>query len=44
MDPQPRDEVTGLPGLPTWRSVYIFVIVVFIVWVGLLLGLMGAFS
>lgn len=29
-------ENTGLPGLRTWRRVYLAVVAVFIVWVGLL--------
>jgi hypothetical protein len=37
---QPEDdEKTGLPGLRTWRQVYIAVIMVFVVWVGLLSAL-----
>ncbi len=43
-EPNPRDDETGLPGLPTWRAVYILVIAVSILWVALLLGLMRAFS
>ncbi len=38
------DEITGLPGLRTWRRVYLFVIVVFVVWVGLLTALTRMFS
>ena len=41
---QPGDDETGLPGLGTWRGVYIFVVGIFIVWVGLLLVLMRTFS
>jgi len=40
----PSDEITGLPGLRTWRSVYIFVICVFVLWVGLLTVLTRLYS
>jgi hypothetical protein len=36
MKSPPDDEMTGLPGLRTWRRVYALVLVVFVVWVGLL--------
>jgi hypothetical protein len=39
-----QDEVTGLPGLRTWRGVYIFVFGGFIVWVALLLVLTMIYS
>jgi hypothetical protein len=39
-----KDEVTGLPGLRTWRGVYIFVFGCFILWVALLLALTVSFS
>jgi len=35
--PDDRDELTGLPGLRTWRGVYLFVFGCFILWVLLLL-------
>lgn len=38
------DEKTELPGLPTWRSVYLLVVVVFIVYVVLLVALSKAFA
>ena len=38
-EPKPNDDETGLPGLRTWRAVYVFVLGVFIVWIGLLLAL-----
>ena len=38
------DKATGLPCFKTWRGVYIFVLVSFIVWVGLLLALTVTFS
>ncbi len=44
---QPEDtesETTGLPGLRSWRSVYLLVTAVFILWVGLLLALARIFS
>ncbi len=41
----PRDdEYTGLPGLRTWRRVYLFVVIVFVAWVGLLTLLTRMFS
>jgi hypothetical protein len=36
MKPPVDDEATGLPGLRSWRQVYLFVFVVFAAWVGLL--------
>jgi hypothetical protein len=38
------DETTGLPGLRTWRQVYLAVIVIFLLWVGLLAALSRVFS
>ena len=38
------DDVTGLPGLRTWRGVYLFVFGCFILWVLLLLALTMSFS
>jgi hypothetical protein len=38
------DEVTGLPGLASWASVYLFVLGSFVVWVVLLSLLSRAFS
>jgi hypothetical protein len=42
--PQLKDEGTGLPGLRSWRSVYVFVLVVFALWIGLLIVLSRMFS
>jgi hypothetical protein len=42
--PDGKDELTGLPGLRTWRGVYIFVFGCFILWVALLLALTVIFS
>jgi hypothetical protein len=39
MKPPVDDETTGLPGLRTWRQVYVAVTVVFVAWVGLLAAL-----
>jgi len=39
-----QDEVTGLPWLCTWRSIYLFVFGSFILWVLLLLALTVSFS
>jgi hypothetical protein len=44
MPPDGKDELTGLPGLRTWRGVYVFVFGCFILWVALLLALMVSFS
>ena len=38
------DKATGLPCFSTWRGVYIFVLVSFVMWVGLLLALTVTFS
>ena len=37
-------EETGLPGLRSWRAVYGFVFVVFLIWVGLLTALTWMFA
>jgi hypothetical protein len=39
MTPPRDDESTGLPGLRTWRRVYVLVLVVLVVWVGFLTAL-----
>jgi hypothetical protein len=39
-----NDDDTGLPGLRTWRRVYIFVLAAFAVWVVLLIILTRAYS
>jgi hypothetical protein len=44
MKQAPDDETTGLPGLRTWRQVYVFVLAVFAAWVGLLTALTWMFS
>lgn len=41
---QPPDEMTGLPGLRTWRAVYLVVFGTFLLWVGLLAALTRSFS
>jgi hypothetical protein len=38
------DEVTGLPGLRSWRHVYFFVFACFVLWVLLLLALTEFYS
>jgi hypothetical protein len=38
------DKETGLPWFKTWRGVYIFVLVSFVIWVGLLVALTVTFS
>ncbi len=38
------DESTGLPGLRSWRSVYLFVLSVFVLWIGLLTVLTEMYS
>ena len=40
----PDDRATGLPWFNTWRGVYVFVLVSFVIWVGLLLALTVTFS
>ena len=40
----PADDATGLPGLPTWRSVYLLVFVVFVAYVVLLVTLSQVFG
>jgi hypothetical protein len=37
--PGSRDDLTGLPGLRTWRQVYLFVFGCSVLWVLLLLAL-----
>jgi hypothetical protein len=39
-----KDDVTGLPGLHTWRSVYLFVFACFVLSVLLLLALTVIYS
>ncbi|HEY2083193.1 MAG TPA: hypothetical protein VGI88_10440 [Verrucomicrobiae bacterium] len=41
---KPNDETTGFRGLRTWRGVYTFVLITFVVWVALLIALTRAFS
>jgi hypothetical protein len=41
---RPVDETTGLPGLPTWRSVYLLVLGVFVVYVVLMVALSKVFE
>ena len=43
-EPEPDDRITGLPGLRTWPAVYVFVLGVFVLWVGLLLALTEKFA
>lgn len=38
------NELTGLPGLRTWRGVYVVVLASFVFWVGLLFALSVGFS
>ena len=40
----PPDETTGFPGLRTWRSVYLTVVVVFVVYVALMVALSRVFA
>jgi len=39
-----NEELTGLPGLRTWRGVFLFVFGCFVLWVGLLLALTVLYS
>jgi hypothetical protein len=38
------DQATGLPWVDTWRGVYAFVFISFLIWVGLLVALTVIFS
>ena len=40
----PDDERTGLPGMRSWRQVYLCVLVVLATWIGLLAALARFFS
>jgi hypothetical protein len=42
--PDGQDELTGLPGLRTWRGVYLFVFGCFVLWVVLLIALTVIYS
>jgi hypothetical protein len=42
--PEPHDETTGLPGLRSWRAVYVFVLGVFVLWIALLTVLTEMYS
>jgi hypothetical protein len=44
VDPGSEDHSTGLPGLRTWRSVYLFVLIVFVACVVLLKAFELVFS
>lgn len=39
-----RNELTGLPGLRSWKHVYLFVFACFVLWVLLLLALTVSYS
>ena len=47
-DPRPPspdpDESTGLPGIRSWRTVYVVVFGIFLLWVGLLTWLTEAYG
>ncbi len=36
---EPDEDATGLPGLRTWRRVYLLVVLSFVLWVGLMVWL-----
>jgi hypothetical protein len=42
--PAPETRGTGLPWLGTWKSLYLFVLGCFVLWVGLLVALTVIFS
>ena len=42
--PAPPDEATGLPGLRSWRAVYLFVLGTLLLWIVLLTALTRYFS
>ena len=39
-----QDELTGLPFFHSWKSVYLFVLVSFVLWITLLVALTKYFS
>ena len=43
-EPESNDAQTGLPGLRTWRGVYLFVLGTFIAWTVLLVVLSRMYS
>lgn len=43
-DPAVDDATTGVPGLRTWRAVYVVVATIFVVWIVLLTILTESFS
>ncbi len=43
-DPAADDATTGVPGLRTWRAVYVVVAMVFVLWIVLLTILTESFS
>ena len=44
LPPDNNDESTGLPGLRTWRTVYVVVLGIFVAWVALLTALTVFYS
>jgi hypothetical protein len=42
--PPSNDELTGLPGLRSWRAVYAVVMGVFVVWIALLTWLTAYYA
>ena len=43
-EPAPSDETTGLPGLRSWRAVYLVVFGTFLLWIVLLTALTRCLS
>lgn len=43
-DPLPEDTNTGLPGFRRWRTVYVVVLGIFLLWLGLLTWFTEAYS
>jgi hypothetical protein len=41
---EPNDEATGLPRLSAWRSVYLLVVVLFVLYVVLMVALAKGFA
>jgi hypothetical protein len=44
MKAEGEEEATGLPGLRTWRRVYLAVLAIFAAWVAILAAITGVFS
>jgi hypothetical protein len=43
-DPVDHDRSPGVPGFRTWKTVYLFVLASFAIWIALLIALTKSFS